>query len=157
MKWIGGRDSWSFLNLQFLLGWCGPNVAVVANAWRDDGDGLRRRGIAVEEFSIVGAVGPAGAEALCAVSIWGPTVMAGIRREIRREFDGDGSHAKNIAVPIHQRAWWRGLDLNFLWLGLRALDLWLGLLRGGAGAEEQKGTDKEDGAKSDFHHSNVVF
>jgi hypothetical protein len=69
MKWIGGRDSWSFFNLQLLLGGCGPDVAVVANAWRDNGDGLRRRGIAVEEFGIVGTIGPSGAEALCAGSI----------------------------------------------------------------------------------------
>lgn len=63
--------------------------------------------------------------------------MRGILVERWRELDGDGSHAKNIAVPINQCAWWRGLDLNFLRLGLRALDLWLGLLRGGTGAEEQ--------------------
>ena len=83
--------------------------------------------------------------------------MAGIRRKIRRQRDGDGSHAKNIAIPIHQCAWWRGLDLNFLWLGLRALDLWLGLLSDGAGAEEQGEKGEENGAKSGFHHSNVVI
>ncbi len=102
-----------------------------------DGDGLRRRGIAVEKFGVHGAVGPAGAKTLGAVSIGGPAVMRGILGERWRELDGDGSHAKNIAVPIHKRAGWRGLNLDFLWLGLRALDLWLGLLRCGAGAEEQ--------------------
>jgi len=63
------RGSWSSLDLEFLLGGCDPDVAVVASAWRDDGDGLRRRGVAVEEFGVVGAIGPAGAEALGAFSI----------------------------------------------------------------------------------------
>ena len=73
--------------------------------------------------------------------------MRGILGEIRSEFDGDGSRAENIAVPIHQRAWWSCLDLDFLWLGLCALDLWLGLLWCGAGAEEQ--CEKECGGR--FH------
>ena len=76
--------------------------------------------------------------------------MRGILRERWSEFDGDGSDAKNIAVPIHQRAWWRGLDLDFLWLGLCALDLWLRLLNGGAGAEEQ---GEKDGGGGRFHSS----
>lgn len=66
MKW---RSSWSFFNLQLLLGGCGPNVAAVANAWRNDGDDLRRRGVAVEEFGVHGTIGPASAEALGAASI----------------------------------------------------------------------------------------
>ncbi len=73
--------SWSFLNLQFLLGGSGPDVAVVANAWRNDGDGLRRRGIAVEEFGVHGSVGPTSAEALGAGSIGGPSVMRSILEE----------------------------------------------------------------------------
>jgi hypothetical protein len=52
MKLRGGRDSWSFLDLELLLGRCGPNVAVVANAWRDDRDGLRRRGERGQELII---------------------------------------------------------------------------------------------------------
>ena len=76
--------------------------------------------------------------------------MRGILGERWRELDGDGSHAKHIAVPIHQCAWWRGLDLDFLWLGLCALDLWLGLLNGGAGAEEQGEKERGGGC---FHSS----
>ena len=83
--------------------------------------------------------------------------MRGILGERWLEFDGDGSHAKNIAVPIHECTWWRGLDLDFLRLGLRALDLGLGLLNGSAGAEEQRGKGEENGAKSGFHDSNMVI
>ena len=58
------------------------------------------------------------------------------------------SDAKNIAVPIHQRAWWRGLDLDFNPLGL---------LCGSAGAEEQGEKGEENCARSDFHLSNMVI
>ena len=78
MKW---RSSWAFLNLEFFLGGSGPDVAVVAKAWRDDGDGLRRRGIALEKFGVYGAIGPAGAKTLGAGSIGGPSVMRGIVEE----------------------------------------------------------------------------
>jgi len=76
--------------------------------------------------------------------------MRGILVERWREFDRDGRHAKNITVPINQCAWWSGLDLDFLWLGLRALDLWLGPLNGGAGAKEQ---GEKDGCGGRFHSS----
>ena len=69
-----GLGSWSFLNLKLLLGVCGLDVAVVANAWRDDGDGLRRRGVDGEECGVDGAIVPAGAETLGEGSIGGPTV-----------------------------------------------------------------------------------
>ena len=76
-----GCLSWSFFNLQFLLGGRGPYLAVISNTWRDDGDGLWRRGIALEEFGVDGSIGPAGAETLGAGSIGGPAVMRGILGE----------------------------------------------------------------------------
>ena len=38
-----GLESWSFLNFQLLLGWCGPSLVAVAYAWRNNGNGLRWR------------------------------------------------------------------------------------------------------------------
>jgi hypothetical protein len=54
---LGVSTSWSFLDLEFVLGGCAPNVAIVANAWRNDGDCLRWRDIAVEEFGIHRTIG----------------------------------------------------------------------------------------------------
>ena len=142
MKSRSGRTSWSSLNLEFLLGRGGPNLAVFADAGGDDGDDLGRRRVAIEEFGVEGSIGPAGAEALGALSIRGPGVVAGIRGEIRREADDDGCGAEDIAVPIHDGSRWGGVDGDFDRFGLRAFDLGVGLgLWCGAGGEEKREKD----------------
>ncbi len=154
MKSRSGRTSWSFFNLEFLFGGCRPNLAVVADAGGDDGDDLGWRGGAVEEFGVEGSVGPAGAEALGALSIRGPRVVAGIRGEIRREADDYGRGAEDIAVPIHDGSRRCGVDGDFDRFGLRAFDLGVGLgLRCGTGSEEQSG---KDGGGGCFHGSELM-
>lgn len=148
------RASRPLLNLKLIFTRDGPEMAIVADARGNDGDGLGRRGVAVEEFGVEGSIGPSGAEALGALSIRGPGIVAGIRGEIRREADDDGCCAEDIAVPIHDGSRRCGVDGDFDRFRLRAFDLGVGLgLRCGAGSEEQSG---KDGGGGCFHGSELM-
>ena len=122
--------------MEFLLPGFGPEVAIVANAGRDDGDSLRRRCAAVEELGVDGPIRPAGAEALGAGSVAGPPVVRGIRGEIWCEANDYGCGAEDISVPIDDGTGRRGVDVDFLWGRLGTLDFRLGRKRRGAGGKE---------------------
>ena len=137
----GGIGSWAFFDLEFLPGGGRPEVAVVANAGGDDGNLLGRRSVGVEKLGVKSPIGPTSAEALGAGPVAGPTVMRGIRGEIRREADDDGRGAENIAVPIDNRTGRRGVDVNFLRRGLGSFDLGFRLRHDSASGQKQHGKD----------------
>ncbi len=116
-------------------------MAVVSNAGGDDGDLLRRWGVGVEKLRVKSPIGPTGTEALGAGPVAGPTVMGGIRGEVRREADNDGRSAQHIAVPINNRAGRRGMDVDFLRRGLGSFGFWFWLRHDSASGQKQHGKD----------------
>ena len=141
--YAGGIGSWAFFDLEFLPAGCWPQVAVIADAGGDDCDLLRRWSVGVEKLGVKSPIGPTGAEALGAGSVAGPTVMRGIRGEVRREADDDGRGAENIAVPINNRAGRRGVDVDFLRRGLSSFGFWFWLRHDSASGQKQH--RKDDG------------
>ena len=111
----------------------------IGGAWGKYRDGLGWGFVGPEHLKITRSVTPAGAEMMAICSGVGPCEAAGTEA-LGGDLKGDGSDAEHVAVPIYQRAFRLGDDLDLDGLGDSFGSAGDGLgLRSGAGCQEEGG------------------